>query len=164
MVAMPKQVIKEYFPAVLPPSVWVKKLPFKVGTIVFIRNFSADNTYTKFNFEISIFFPVTFFINLIHREFHVGSQVPEHRDAFEPIYGCSASLLLRGACKGGQFNCEKTILKLPRLTLFNGTRYLHSVKPIEEGSRDMLLAAMYFAPWPAPICTAWRKVRNNSSV
>jgi len=132
-IAMANQAVREDFPDKLPAGVWVKKLPLNIGTIVLIRNFLADNILTKLNFEINIFFPITFFLTLAHREFYAGSEVPEHRDGFEPIYGCSASLLLRGACRGGQFKCEKTILKLPRLTVFNGTRYLHSVARSMKG-------------------------------
>ena len=148
---MTNQASPDDFPAELPSGVWAIKLPLTVGTIVLKRKYLADNILTKFEFEVAIFFPITFFVNLTHREFYAGSEVPEHRDAFEPIYGCSASLLLHSAGKGGQFKCEKTILKLPRLTVFNGTRYLHSVSPIEEGSRDLLLGSLPLsAPAPAP--------------
>jgi hypothetical protein len=143
---MDNQAVSEDFPEKAPAGVWTKKLPMNIGTIVLIRNYLLDNIFTKFNFEITIFFPVTFFLIVTRREFYVGSKVPEHRDGFEPIFGFSTSLLLRGACKGGQFKCEKMILKMPRLTVFSGTRYLHSVSTIEEGSRDMLLTSLHFAP------------------
>jgi hypothetical protein len=154
---MTDQPSREAFPAELPAGVWAKKFPWRIGTINVVRNLLVDNTLIKFDFEISIFFPITLFLDLTYREFLPGSEVPEHRDAFEPIYGCTATLVLRKAGKGGQFKCEKTTLKLRRLTVFNGSRYLHSVSRIEEGFRGLLQGALYFAPWPAPICSTWRK-------
>jgi hypothetical protein len=122
-----------------------------------MRSLMVDNIHIKFDFEISIFFPVTFFLEFTHREFHQGSLVPEHRDAFEPIYGFAATLLLRKSGKGGEFKGDKTLLRWRRLTVFNGSRHQHSVSPIEEGSRELLQGNLYFAPWPAPICSVRRK-------
>jgi len=148
--------VREDFPEQLPVGIWAKCLPRKIGTLVVKHNYSNDNTLTKFEFELSIFFPVTFFVNVTCRKHNVGSFVPEHRDAFEPIFGYTASLILHNASRGGQFKCEQKALKFGRLSVFNGSRHLHSVTPIEEGSRDLLLGSIYFAPWPAPI-TKWRR-------
>jgi hypothetical protein len=154
---MDNQAASEDFPEKSPAGFWTKKLPMNIWTIVLMRNYLYDNVLIKLYFKITIFFPDTFFLILTRREFYAGSKVPEHRDGYEPIFGFSTSLRLRGACKGGQFKCEKTILKLPRFTVFNGTRYLHSVSTIEKGSRDMLLTSLHFAPWPAPICSPRKK-------
>jgi hypothetical protein len=132
----------------LPAGVWFRRLPWKAGVVTFIHNFLNDNILTKFEFELVIAFPVTVFFNIRYREFYTGSEVPEHRDAFEPVYGCSVSLLTRRARRGGQFKCEKLILKSSWLNIFNGTRYLHSVSRIEEGSRKSLIGCLHFAPWP----------------
>ena len=153
--------IRDDFPEQLPVGIWAKKLPKSVGTVVLKRGFLGDDALTKFEFELAIFFPVTLIINFTHREYRVGSHVPEHRDALEPIFGCTVSFLLRDAKQGGRFKCDKKLLKFGRLSVFNGSRHLHSVDPIEEGSRDLLLGAIYFAPWPAPI-TKWRRRRLSS--
>jgi hypothetical protein len=155
---MTNQVSDDQFPAELPPSIRARKLPWNIGTIVSIRNVLINNILTKFDFEIAIFFPITFFLSLKHREFYMGAEVPEHRDAFEPIFGCSVSLLLRRAKRGGEFKCEKSFLNLTRLNIFNGTRYLHSISPIEEGLRKSLLGSLHFAPWPAPTRSTPREV------
>jgi hypothetical protein len=162
--AMSNQITNtEDFPAELPPGVWAKRFPWKVGSTALVRDLLVKNIQIRFDFTISIFFPFTFFFELSRREFFPGSEVPGHRDALEPIYGCVATLLLRNSAKGGQFKCEKILLKLRRLTIFNGSRYLHSVTPIEEGSRDLLQGAFYFAPWPAPICRKlWRGAQRES--
>jgi hypothetical protein len=123
-ISMTNQVSDDQFPAELPPGIRARKLPWNIGTIVSIRNVLINNILTKFDFEIAIFFPITFFLSLKHREFYMGAEVPEHRDAFEPIFGCSVSLLLRRAKRGGEFKCEKSFLNLTRLNIFNGTRYL----------------------------------------
>ncbi|MDM0053003.1 hypothetical protein [Variovorax sp. J22R115] len=135
----------------LPLGVWHKRLPKKIGTVTIVRNFFDDNVLTKFEFEIVVIFPVTFIIDIRHREFYEGAEVPEHRDAFEPIYGCSVNLLLQRAKAGGEFRCEKTIFKSDRLCIFNGTRYLHSVSRVEEGTRKSLIGSLQFAFRPAPM-------------
>jgi hypothetical protein len=135
----------------LPLGAWVKTLPKKVGAITLVRNVVADSIRTIFECELVLIFPITLIIDLRYREFYQGSIVPEHRDAFEPIYGCSVNLLLRKAQAGGEFKCEKTFLNASRLCIFNGTRYWHSVSRIEKGARKSLIGCLHFAPWPAPM-------------
>lgn len=134
----------------LPAGVWFRRLPWKVGAVTFIHDFLNENIITKLELEFVIVFPVTVLLNIRYREFYTGAEVPEHRDAFEPIFGCSIFVLLRRAKRGGEFKCEKSILKSSRLYIFNGTRYLHSVSRIEEGSRKSFVGSLHFAPWPAP--------------
>lgn len=133
------------------PGVWMRKLPKKVGAVTFMHNILSDNILTRFEFEFIVVFPITLFINLRYREFYEGSEVPEHLDCFEPIYGYSVNLLLRKATEGGEFKCAKSLLKSSRLHIFNGTRHLHSVSHISKGSRKSLIGSVQFAPWPAPM-------------
>ena len=135
----------------LPSGVWHKRLPKKIGSVTVIRNYLDDHVLTKFEFEIVVVFPITLIIDIRSREFYEGAIVPEHRDAFEPIHGCSVNLLLQPAKSGGQFSCEKAIFKSDRLYIFNGTRYLHSVSRVQEGTRKSLIASLQFAFRPAPI-------------
>jgi len=134
----------------LPPGVWLKKLPKKIGAITLIRNFLADNILTKLECEFVLIYPITLLVDLRIREFYKGSEVPRHRDTFEPIFGLSVNLLLQKAKVGGEFQCERVLVRSPRLYVFNGTRYFHSVTRVEEGARKSLIASLHFAPWPAP--------------
>lgn len=68
-----------------------------------------------------------------------GSEIPPHKDhaMFEQRH-YRINVELHKAKKGGEFQCSKCIVRLPRFALFRPDMEVHSVSKIEKGSRLML--------------------------
>ncbi|MEM7246706.1 MAG: 2OG-Fe(II) oxygenase [Acidobacteriota bacterium] len=64
-----------------------------------------------------------------------GSSVPPHRDPVDGGSHYRLNIELRRAARGGDFRCDTTIVRLPRIALFRPDRHEHSVSRVEEGTR-----------------------------
>lgn len=71
-----------------------------------------------------------------------GSQIPAHRDPVEGRAHYRLNLVLWRPTVGGEFQCHSSIFQGSRVTLFRPDLHVHSVSPIQEGSRLVLSLGM----------------------
>ncbi len=139
-----------------PPLKWTSKLFGGAVTLFRVRNSLDTDSHIFQKWQVGVFigFPFTLLCAIESREYLVGSQVPEHTDMFEPIYGATFTYVLEPAEQGGGFSCERLYIDRPRLKVYNATKYKHAVEPVTKGSRKVLLGGFQFAPWPVPATKA----------
>lgn len=72
-------------------------------------------------------------------KFPKGSKIPFHRDTVSFGNHYRLNIIVWPFFKGGKFQCEKTIIKIPNfLYLFRSDKYKHGVSKITKGTRYVI--------------------------